>query len=404
MSAKTIGGSNGWNHAESERQDAIAWMAEHEEIFGVQKARCEVQEELRQNPELFREFMQWSDRWKEEFLEFCMGVRGMNITYDPVFKKIFNPEEHPERLTEFLSLCLGKKLEIVQVLPNESRRLTEEGSLLVMDILVKLETGALVNIEIQRLGYLFPGERCACYSSDLVMRQYVQVKNQKREEGKRFSYKDIKNVYTIVLIQKSTSEFQAVSDQYLHYSRQIFNTGLQLNMIQEYLLIPLDIFQKNNHNINSRLDGWLTFLSSDKPEDIRRLLEAYPEFAGFYREVFQFRYHIKELVRMFSKELSILDANTVQYMIEVQQEELERMKEEEKRQQEELRRVEEEKQRIEEEKQRIEEEKQRIEEEKQQIEEEKQRAEEEKQRIEEEREAALQEIARLKALLSERKA
>lgn len=30
--------------------------------------------------------------------------------------------------------------------------------------------------------------------------------------------------------------------QYLHRARQQFDTGLQLDMVQEYLLIPLDIF------------------------------------------------------------------------------------------------------------------------------------------------------------------
>lgn len=325
-------------HLTTERQEAIAWMAEHEDIFGRQKAESEVQEELRKNPEFHREFKKLTDRLKTEFMEFCMGVRGMSVTYDAVFKKIYSPEEHPERLNELLSLCLGQKVEIVQVLPNESQRLTEESTLLMMDMLVKLGSGALVNVEIQRIGYMFPGQRCACYSSDLVMRQFAQVKSQKQAEGKRFSYKDIKNVYTIVLIQKSSSEFRALPNQYLHYSKQVFNTGLKLDMVQEYLLIPLDIFRKNNQNISNRLDGWLQFLASDSPEDIRRLLEVYPEFAELYREVFRFRYQMKELISMFSEELLILDANTAQYMIEVQQEEIERLKEQDQKWQEEIER------------------------------------------------------------------
>ena len=78
-------------------------------------------------------------------------------------------------------------MEILSALPNESSRLTEEGSLLVMDLLVRLKSGALINVEIQKIGYLFPG-------------------------------------------------------QYLHRARQQFDARLQLDMVQEYLLIPLDIF------------------------------------------------------------------------------------------------------------------------------------------------------------------
>ena len=136
---------------------------------------------------------------------FCLGERGLNITCDPVFKKVFDPEAHPERLEDFLSLCLGEELKILRVMPNESSRLTEDSSLLVMDILVRLSSGALVNVEIQRMGYYFPGSRCACYSSDLVMRQYVQAKKEREREGKRFSYKDVKKVYTVVLIEESTN-------------------------------------------------------------------------------------------------------------------------------------------------------------------------------------------------------
>lgn len=130
-----------------------------------------------------------------------------------------------------------------------------------------------------------------------------------------------------MLIQESTSEFHALPNQYLHYSKQLFNTGLQVDLLQEYLLIPLDIFQKNSHNITNRLDGWLQFLASNSPEDIRRLLEVYPDFAELYREVFYFRYQTKELISMFSEELRILDANTVQYMVETQHETIEQQQE-----------------------------------------------------------------------------
>ena len=34
------------------------------------------------------------------------------------------------------------------------------------------EDGGLADIEIQKIGYAFPGERSACYSADLLLRQY----------------------------------------------------------------------------------------------------------------------------------------------------------------------------------------------------------------------------------------
>lgn len=158
-------------------------------------------------------------------------------------------------------------------------------------------------MEIQRIGYYFPGARCACYSSDLVMRQYSQIRAQRRKEKKRFSYGDVKKVYTIVLMQKSTREFHELPD--------------------EYLLVPLDIFLKLPHNEISRPEAWLYFIASDKISDIRKVCDAYPEFCELYKEVFEFRYQPKELVSMFSEALRILDQDTVQYMIDDMKRELE---------------------------------------------------------------------------------
>ena len=112
-------------------------------------------------------------------------------------------------------------------------------------------------------------------------------------------------------------------------------------MLQEYLLIPLDIFRENHQNISRKLDAWLLFIASDQPCDIREVIEAYPEFVELYREVFAFRYHKKELVSMYSEALRILDQNTVELMVELQQEEIKALREENLRQGEEMRRQEE---------------------------------------------------------------
>ena len=70
------------------------------------------------------------------------------------------------------------------------------------------------------------------------------------------------------------------------------------------------------------MDAWLYFISSESPEDIREVIEAYPEFSEIYREVFRFRYQMKELMSMYSEALKILDANTVNLMVELQQQKI----------------------------------------------------------------------------------
>jgi len=365
----------------------------YEEVFGPRLEREEVLKQIESDRETYVQFMDLSKEFREELLEFCMGVRGIKMTYDPFFKYIFNPMTHPERLESVIGLCLRQKVKLVEVIPNESVRIVEEGSLMVMDIVVRLESGDLVNVEIQRFGYMFPGARCACYSCDLMMRQYSSVRARARDEERRFSYRDIKKVYMIVIMQKSPKEFHEHPKEYRHYARQVFDTGLEFDMLQEYVLIPLDIFLKIPHNELTRLDAWLYFIASDRMEDIKRVVEAYPEFKQLYQEVFRFRYHVKELTGMFSEALRILDVNTTQYMIEEQKKEIEEQKKE----------IEERNKEIEEQNKKLEERKGKIEEQKREIEKQKKELEELKQKQNEANQLRA-ENERLKALLAQKNA
>ena len=245
------------------------------------------------------------------------------MLYDGIFKELMNPETAPENLNEVLSLLLGKKVEIIEVMPGDNSRLGSESSLLVMDIVVRLEDGSIANIEIQRQGFYFPGERSACYSADLLLRQYKRVRSRLEQENtKRFSYRDIKNVYVIVFYEISPKEFHDFQGTYIHFFHQISDSGLRLPLLQNYYFIPLDIFKKNMHNtgIQNRLDGWLSFLSSDDPQDILALLERYPDFKALYEHAYRICRNTEYIMGIFSDELRMLDENTVQYMIDEMQE------------------------------------------------------------------------------------
>ena len=275
--------------------------------------REEVTALLQKDPTVFQQFQALTPVLREELISFCMGNRGLKITYDPFFKEIFNPVYHRERLERLISCILGEKVRIKKVLPTESRRLSSEASLIIMDILVELESGGLVNVEIQRVSYDFPGPRGACYSSDLVMRQYAAVKAE-REQA--FSYRDLGKVITIVIVEKSSGAFLDNKDHYIHHFKQTSDTGLELDLLQEYIFITLDVYQEITHNISTELEAWMSFLSTDNPADIMALTEAYPYFKELYSDMIAFQRKPKELVNMFSEALEIMDRNTVKYMIE----------------------------------------------------------------------------------------
>ena len=286
--------------------------------FPIIRTRKEILNELRDNDELWSQFESWEEENQEEYLDICTGVKGVKVLYDTFFKAVMNPDTRPERLNDFLSTVLGRTVKILKVLPNESARIAAESSLLVMDIVVQFEDGSIANVEVQKIGYLFPGERSACYSADMLLRQYKRVR---RELGKKFHYRDIKKVYTIVLFEKSNSVFKSFSkDIYIHRFQQQSDSGIELNLLQEYTFICLDIFDNIIHNegrkIDGRLEEWLVFLKEDDPDMIIKLLEQNSEFRDIYEEIYNICRNSERMMGMFSKELEILDRNTVKLMID----------------------------------------------------------------------------------------
>lgn len=273
----------------------------------------EVAEYLRSSSFLYGNYCRLNAEWRARFADFCRGKKSLPLTYDPFFKRIFHPDIHADRLSRLVSSLLGMKVKIVRVLPNEDSMMGGD-TLLIMDLLGEIEDGSLVNIEIQKQSYAFPAERISCYSADLVMRQYARVKGQK---GSRFTYRDIKKVYVIVIFEQSMGMFHEISDNYIHYGKTIFNTGLKMELLQEYCLIALDVFSSFPYaKERSEQTAWLSLLVTENLTDAERLIQEYPWLDEIYREIAMLRQNPGEVLEMFSEALRILDENTVKYMIE----------------------------------------------------------------------------------------
>ena len=100
------------------------------------------------------------------------------------------------------------------------------------------------------------------------------------------------------------------------------------------MFISIDIFKKTQHNknITGKLNAWLMFFSAEEPEEIVKLIQAYPQFKPMYEETYEMCRNMEEIMGLFSKELRELDRNTVQLMIDEMQEDLEQKKAELKKQ------------------------------------------------------------------------
>ncbi|WP_051216833.1 hypothetical protein [Butyrivibrio fibrisolvens] len=78
----------------------------------------------------------------------------------------------------------------------------------------------------------------------------------------------------------------------------------------------------HNEGINDEFDAWLTFLGCDDINYIGKLIEKYPSFTPMYQDLYDMCLNVEEVMKMFSKELQELDRNTVIYMIDELQDQL----------------------------------------------------------------------------------
>ena len=213
-------------------------------------------------------------------------------------------------------------MKVKYVLPNDNSRIGDELSLVITDIVVELEDGSIANIEVQKIGIGFTGERASCYTADLLLRQYKRVRDERKE---MFSYKDICPVYTIVFMEKSPSEFKKFKNNYIHTFTSKSDSGIELKMLQNIIFIPIDNYLNKLHNkgsIDGEFEAWLTFLGCDEPQYIIKLIEGYPYFKHLYDDLYNMCLNVERVMEMFSEELKILDQNTVKYVIDELQEQI----------------------------------------------------------------------------------
>lgn len=333
-----------------------------------------------------RRKMSYNPEFLTRFEGFIERKATLPLLYDLFFKRLFNADAHRDRLTRLISCILGQEVTIVEILPTQNSQFYE--TFIIMDMIVRLSDGTIVNIEIQKIGSLFPGERLSCYSADTIMRQYHKLSSLKNDNvynkyemhtsygtnasdisdvsnasnelnmtytTRGFSYKEMKDVHTIVLLEKSSDDFRSPigPEFYFHVSKHVFNTGIPLALLSHFHIISLDTFAKYRYAdvikgnveitkydydekmyrkpltekmLHDRLMYLSLFAISDI-NDVRKLLNVFPELADIFMETEEFLTRPEEVFSMFSEALRILDRNTTMLMVDEYRQQVTEMKE-----------------------------------------------------------------------------
>lgn len=172
--------------------------------------------------------------------------------------------------------------------------------------------------------------------------------------GEEVSYKSMRKVHTIILFEKSSANLQSEFDEkfYFHVGKTVFNTGIKINLLQDFLLISLDTFKKYRYSdiITGRTnvteydcdktqysDGISDKMVSDRikymslfvaktPEEIDRLVALFPDLESVRHDINEYLVRPKEVLNMFSEALRILDRNTANLMVDRLKEEVDSLK------------------------------------------------------------------------------
>ena len=116
----------------------------------------------------------------------------------------------------------------------------------------------------------------------------------------------------------------------LHYGKTIFNTGLELELLQEFCLAALDVYRKIPYpeREKNEQNAWLSLLTTENLSDAEELVRDYPWLEEIYQEIAMLRRKPEEVLGMWSDALRILDENTMKLYVEELEEKLQKTLEE----------------------------------------------------------------------------
>ena len=320
---------------------------------------------VRNNPNLalqydnFRRSSVSNKGWADRFNDYISRKKTLPLLYDPFFKKLFNGDEHRQRLSRLVSSIIGQEVTVIDILPSESSSF--EDSFIIMDMIVRLSDGSIANIEVQKIVSLFPGERLSCYSADAIMRQYHRLSSSTSTARynddisqdsdsistlghKTFSYKDMKNVHTIVLFENSNSNLinSDNPELYFHVGTTTFNTHINFPLLQKYHMISLDTFRKYRYSdiIKGNIDikkcdydedvyekpltdqmlrdrlAFMSLFVTETVDEAIAIQNIFPELSEIFDEMNEYLARPEEVLGMFSEALRILNHNTAVLMVD----------------------------------------------------------------------------------------
>ena len=175
-------------------------------------------------------------RIREEFDQIEAGKRLPELYYDLPFKKAFHPDLHPDRVTKIFQLIFHQERIVLGSLNAAPPKVSIYSKNTILDQLARMSDDGIFDMEMQRKAQEFITERMDVYVSDLIMLQYSVEKEHKKSE---MNFLDIPMTYAVVFMKESPGQFQN-NPRFIHYRKNVTDTGVQLADLSRVVYIELD--------------------------------------------------------------------------------------------------------------------------------------------------------------------
>ena len=179
---------------------------------------------------------------QSDYNSIIKGEKNPSLMSDVIAKKIFDADEHPERLEYLFRETVGdNKIVIDHSFKNEGYIQSTNSKKTIFDIDAVTKDNRIADMEFQVSAqdtYLRRGE---LYGSDLLMLQYSIENNQKKSD---VNYENVNGVILVFLLKHSTKELKEYnknSKRYIHrFKEHKAESGLSYTPLIQTIYVQLD--------------------------------------------------------------------------------------------------------------------------------------------------------------------
>lgn len=204
-------------------------------------------------------------------------MEKLSMKSDIVFKAFFSRNE--KFLKSFLDAILGENVKIKKVMHDvRLEQLTKEMKYGVLDLDVELESGELINVEMQLRDNHNIEERTTFYASKKIVEQL-------EPKGK---YEDLKKVIVIAILNYSFIKLPQYVTETVRVAK--VDKKYEINNTVKYYYIELEKFRNQNPDMEEKINQWLAFIdmergdllemAKEKNKEIKEATDAYEVLTG----------------------------------------------------------------------------------------------------------------------------